>query len=48
MRCNVLGVALAAAVALVAGAASAQDYPSRAIKIVAGFPPGGGVDTWRA
>ena len=45
MRCNVLGVALAAAVALVAGAAPAQDYPSRAIKIVAGFPPGGGVDT---
>src|SRR5215510_7021815 len=26
-------------------AAHAQDYPSRPIKIVAGFPPGGGVDT---
>jgi len=25
--------------------AHAQDYPSRPIKIVAGFPPGGGVDT---
>jgi tripartite-type tricarboxylate transporter receptor subunit TctC len=37
--------ALAAAVSLVAGAAPAQDYPSRPIKIVAGFPPGGGVDT---
>jgi tripartite-type tricarboxylate transporter receptor subunit TctC len=26
------------------GAAGAQDYPSRAIQIVAGFPPGGSVD----
>jgi tripartite-type tricarboxylate transporter receptor subunit TctC len=33
---------LAAAVA--AGAAQAQDYPSRLIKIVHGFPPGGNVD----
>ncbi len=37
-------VALAAA-AWIPDAAPAQDYPSRAIKIVAGFPPGGGVDT---
>jgi tripartite-type tricarboxylate transporter receptor subunit TctC len=37
-------VALAAA-ACIPNAAQAQDYPSRAIKIVAGFPPGGGVDT---
>jgi tripartite-type tricarboxylate transporter receptor subunit TctC len=37
-------VALAMSLALVPGAASAQDYPSRPIRIVAGFPPGGGVD----
>jgi tripartite-type tricarboxylate transporter receptor subunit TctC len=37
---------LAALVALVAvaGAALAQDYPSRVIKIMHGFPPGGNVD----
>jgi tripartite-type tricarboxylate transporter receptor subunit TctC len=37
-------VALAMSLALVPGAALAQDYPSRPIRIVAGFPPGGGVD----
>jgi tripartite-type tricarboxylate transporter receptor subunit TctC len=45
-----LKISIAAFVALAAAtwipnAAQAQDYPSRAIKIVAGFPPGGGVDT---
>jgi tripartite-type tricarboxylate transporter receptor subunit TctC len=37
--------ALAAVAWLVPDVAFTQDYPSRAIKIVAGFPPGGGVDT---
>ena len=37
---------LAAAIALAAmtGAASAQTYPSRIIKFMKGFPPGGNVD----
>jgi tripartite-type tricarboxylate transporter receptor subunit TctC len=38
-------VALAAATWFAPITAAAQDYPSRPIKIVAGFPPGGGVDT---
>jgi tripartite-type tricarboxylate transporter receptor subunit TctC len=38
-------VALAAATWFAPITATAQDYPSRPIKIVAGFPPGGGVDT---
>jgi tripartite-type tricarboxylate transporter receptor subunit TctC len=37
-----LGMALAAL--LVAGAAAAQDYPSRPVKIVVTFTPGGGAD----
>ena len=37
-------VVLAISIWLVSGAAPAQDYPSRPIKIIAGFPPGGGVD----
>ena len=37
--------ALAAATWVAQTAVPAQDYPSRPIKIVAGFPPGGGVDT---
>src|ERR1700716_4016365 len=37
-------VALGVSLALVSGVAPAQDYPSRPIRIIAGFPPGGGVD----
>lgn len=33
-----------AALAILAGAASAQDYPSRRINMIASFPPGGGTD----
>ena len=32
------------AAALAAGSVSAQDYPNKPIKIVVGFPPGGGTD----
>lgn len=48
LRANfrVAKIALVAACAtLVAGSALAQGYPSRPIKIVVGFPAGGGVDT---
>jgi tripartite-type tricarboxylate transporter receptor subunit TctC len=38
-------LALALALALGPGAAIAQDYPNRPIKIIVGFAPGGGVDT---
>ena len=34
----------AALLCVAAGAASAQDYPNRIIKIMQGFPPGGNVD----
>jgi tripartite-type tricarboxylate transporter receptor subunit TctC len=37
-------VALGISIPMVSSAALAQDYPSRPIRIVAGFPPGGGVD----
>ena len=37
-------VAVAAAFAMSAPAAQAQDYPNRLIKIIQGFPPGGNVD----
>jgi tripartite-type tricarboxylate transporter receptor subunit TctC len=39
-----LAVALAAAAALVSTAASADDYPSRPIRVISPFAPGGGLD----
>jgi tripartite-type tricarboxylate transporter receptor subunit TctC len=40
------GLALAVLLSLSTGlSANAQNYPDRAIRIVVGFPPGGGVDT---
>jgi tripartite-type tricarboxylate transporter receptor subunit TctC len=33
-----------AALAVLAGAAAAQDYPNRPVKFITGFPPGGNVD----
>src|SRR5690242_13545236 len=36
--------ALVAMLAIAAGAAQAQTYPSQTVKIVVPFPPGGGVD----
>ena len=38
-------LAVSISLASLASAAFAQSYPSRPLKIVAGFPPGGGVDT---
>ncbi len=35
---------LSVAVGLLPGTSGAQDYPSRPIKVVVGFPPGGGTD----
>ena len=40
---SVAGVVMAAA-ALVAGAAHAQDWPNKPVRIIAPFPPGGSVD----
>jgi tripartite-type tricarboxylate transporter receptor subunit TctC len=42
MRRTMLGVFVA--LAALAGAAAAQDYPSRPIRLMHGFPPGGNVD----
>lgn len=39
-----IGISLAAIMALAATAASAQDFPTRSIKIVQGFAPGGNAD----
>ena len=36
---------LLAACALAVGAASAQQYPSKPVRIMVGYSPGGGVDT---
>src|SRR4029079_9703328 len=41
---NVLGAALALAAALVTLPAQAQGYPSKAMRLVSPFPPGGSVD----
>lgn len=44
MRMITLAIATAALAALNPGAALAQDYPTRPLRVVAPFPPGGGVD----
>jgi len=36
--------ALAAALALAAGTANAQSWPSKTVRIISPFPPGGSVD----
>lgn len=44
--CGIAKIALASVcITAIAGSAVAQDYPSRPVKIVVGFPAGGGVDT---
>lgn len=47
MRKNAVVAALMVAVTMVgsAGAASAQEYPTRAVRLLVPFPPGGGSDT---
>src|SRR5262245_20959822 len=35
----------AAALPIVSGSARAQAYPSRPVRLIVGFPPGGGADT---
>jgi tripartite-type tricarboxylate transporter receptor subunit TctC len=39
------GLGIAAAMVLVAGVAQAQSYPTKPIKLIVPWPPGGGVDT---
>src|SRR5438105_7374465 len=41
---SIIGAALAVAAALVALSAGAQSYPSKAVRLVSPFPPGGSVD----
>ena len=48
LRKLLMAAALAAAVFGVCGTATAQDYPTRTITLVVPYPPGGGVDAWRA
>jgi tripartite-type tricarboxylate transporter receptor subunit TctC len=38
-------IVLAAVAAIVAGAAQAQDYPNKAVRVIVPYPPGGGTDT---
>jgi tripartite-type tricarboxylate transporter receptor subunit TctC len=40
-----IALAMTLALALCPSVAAAQDYPTRPIKIIVGFAPGGGVDT---
>lgn len=42
--CKALGLFLAFALAVASGESSAQSYPSKPIKLVVGFGPGGGTD----
>lgn len=44
MRHSMLRLALAALCALLAGPASAQDYPTQDIRLICAFPAGGGAD----
>ena len=41
---RILKMAWAAAVLLLSGVAMAQGFPSKPLRIVIGFPPGGGID----
>jgi len=41
---GLFGIAVVFALALASGAGYAQSYPSKPIRIVIGFPPGGGID----
>ena len=39
------GLAVAAALAMTAGAAQAADYPTKTVSLIVPYPAGGGVDT---
>ncbi|HUQ76377.1 MAG TPA: tripartite tricarboxylate transporter substrate binding protein [Burkholderiales bacterium] len=41
---RILRVVVAALVAAIAGTASAQGYPNKPVRMIVGFPPGGGTD----